>query len=88
MIRLSNENKVKLKEKIFYFHTMEECTEFMNIFKENSCDVNWKEPREIPDTVKLKNMDIVDMEKPVKERAEKALVWGFNITSSNSFFTG
>lgn len=89
MIRLSSIHRFKLKERIFYFHTMEECNEFINVFKENSCNIVWGEPREIPDHVKLKPMDMAELDKPAIERAQKALSWGFNITEEqHSFFTG
>lgn len=89
MIRLSNMHRFKPKERIFYFHTIEDCNEFLNVFKENECNVHWTEPREIPNNVKIKNMERNAMDKSPVERAKNALSWGFEITGNQySFFKG
>lgn len=81
MIRLANFHRHPFKKRIFYFHTMDECNEFLNVFKENSCNVNWTEPREIPDKTKIKNGDRELMEKSPADRANNALDWGFEMVN-------
>ena len=64
---------------IFYFHDMEDCDDFMYVFKDHWCNVPWKQPVEIPDDTCIDDYDINDMNKPAKERAEDNLSWGFNL---------
>ena len=88
MIRLANIHGYELKKRVFYFHNIDDCNEFMNVFKENLCKVNWVPPREIPDTTKIKNSERVLMDKDPKERAQRALDWGFSLTEKTySVFT-
>lgn len=77
MIRLVNVHRHPLKKRIFYFHTIEDCSVFLKVFKENSCNIKWDNIREIPDTTKIKNSERLLMDKSPKERAERALDWGF-----------
>ena len=80
MVRLSNIHRHPFKKRIFYFHTIEDCNEFISIFEKNSCNVVWGEPRKIPDTVKIKNSERELMDESPKQRADRALKWGFEIT--------
>lgn len=88
MVRLCNVHRYSPKKRIFYFNTLDECNEFINVFNENSCNVKWEEPREIPDTTRIKTGERELMRQSPRERAEKALNWGFNIINDQfSVFT-
>lgn len=66
-----NENTVK------YFNTLQECEEYLYVFKDHWCNVKWKEPIKVSDISNSNEKEY--MKKSPKERAEADLSWGFSM---------
>lgn len=64
---------------IFYFHNMEDCNEFLYVFKDHWCNVSWEDPLVIPDDSNISQEDGKEMDVSPKKRAEENLSWGFNL---------
>lgn len=64
---------------IFYFHTMQDCNDFLYVFKDHWCNVPWENPKEVSDDFKISESQRKSMDKPPKERAESNLSWGFSL---------
>lgn len=76
MVRLASTSK--MFNKVFYFHNMKDCNEFIYVFKDHFCNIEWSEPKEFPDNSILLSSEREAMDIPPKERAERNLKWGFN----------
>lgn len=66
---------------IFYFHNMEDCEEFLYVFKDHWCNVPWKEPILISDNEYVCNDYKRYMDISPKKRAEDSLSWGVSIVN-------
>lgn len=64
---------------VFYFHTMEDCNTFKNVFVDHWCNVPWKDPVEIPDDYPIDLAHKTYMDKDPKTYAELNLSWGFSL---------
>lgn len=64
---------------IFYFHTMQDCKDFMYVFKDHWCNVPWNTPVEITSDTYISEDLKREMDKPPKKRAQDNLSWGFNL---------
>jgi len=79
-------NMIELKAKdltiggTFYFHTMQDCNDFLYVFKDHWCNVPWEKPREVPNDFPISKNQRKSMDKSPKERAESNLSWGFDHT--------
>ena len=83
MVRLDTDlEKYGRQNESFYFHTMQECKEFLYAFQDHWCNVPWKEPVEIPDTTVLPTGKARYMDIPPKTRADENLSWGFSLVRS------
>lgn len=63
----------------FYFHTMQDCNDFLYVFKDHWCNVPWEKPREVSDDFPISRIQRESMDKPPKKRAESSLSWGFSL---------
>lgn len=63
----------------FYFHTIQDCNDFLYVFKDHWCNVPWEKPREVPNDFLIGENQRKSMDKPSKERAESNLLWGFSL---------
>lgn len=81
MVRLQSKNKYN--RGVFYFHTMDECNDFLYVFSDHFCNVDWEKPVEISDNTMLSYEHRRAMDIPPKERAERYLSWGFDVAGKN-----
>lgn len=63
----------------FYFHTMQDCNDFLCVFKNHWCNVPWEKPREVPNDFPIGKSQRKSMDEPPKKRAESNLSWGFSL---------
>ena len=77
MIKL--ESDYGWNDSIKYFNTIEECNEYMKVFKDHWCNIRWKTPVVVPDNTSLTDYEKSRLLKSPKERAESNLSWGFNM---------
>jgi len=63
----------------FYFHTMQDCNDFLYVFKDHWCNVPWEKPREVSDDFPISRIQRESMDKPPKKRAGSSLSWGFSL---------
>lgn len=63
----------------FYFHTMQDCNDFLYVFKNHWCNVPWEKPREVPNDFPIGKSQRKSMNEPPKKRAESNLSWGFSL---------
>lgn len=67
------------KEHVFYFHNMDDCNTFKEVFRDYWCKIQWDKPVEIPNDTKIEYSERKAMDKDPKERAESNLSWGFSL---------
>lgn len=77
IIKLQSKNK--FNRGIFYFYTMEECNNFLYVFKDHFCNVKWEKPIELPEDTIIDTYSKQMMDIPPKKRAENNLSWGFSV---------
>lgn len=63
---------------VFYFHNLEDCVEFVEVFKDHWCNVAWKYPVESDVFPELTSNQRKLMNKNPKMRAMDNLGWGHN----------
>lgn len=58
----------------FYFDNIDDCNEFLYVFKDHMCNVPWNKPEQV-DSKSISSTKII--QNP-KQSAERNLSWGFN----------
>ena len=76
MVKLEAENT--MFGGVFYFHNMEDCTEFMHVFKDHWCNVTWKKPVKSDNFPEMTSTQRKLMDEDSKMRAMDNLGWGHN----------
>ena len=62
----------------WYFKSMDELNQFVNVFKDHGCDIDWNH-RLVNDAIEpIDDWDLRDMNKNPVKRAEANLNWAFN----------
>ena len=68
----------KASNQTFYFETLQDCYDFLYVFKDHWCNVKWTEPFEINERkVPVEQRNYIKG-KNAKQRADNALNWGFS----------
>ena len=80
MIKLAvKANHSYRSEHVFYFHNMNDCNAFKEVFRNHWCNIRWEKPVEIPNDTKIEYNKRKAMDKDPKQRAESNLSWGFSL---------
>lgn len=66
-------------ESTFYFRNMEQCDQFISVFKDHWCNIPWLKPIDLGDNVIIPNYALRMIDIDPKDRAIANLSWGFNM---------
>lgn len=79
MVKL--ETDLETRNETMYFKTMEDCKEYLYVFKDHWCNLPFKDPVEIQDSTIIDSKYRNYLDIPPKQRAESDLQWGFNLVN-------
>ena len=80
MVKLETNFNDYRNESTFYFRTMDQCSKFLNVFKDHWCNIPWKKPVEISDNTRIPDYALSRLDIDPEQIAISNLSWGFGMT--------